>query len=165
MTDQQDLRARLLEECNRKKYLWTRTPTMNPPSKFAHTKRVRDLLREAAAQLPAGVPDGWVLAPKIPDLKMANAGVRASHQASLLATDNGHALRMIWDAMLAAAPQPDSQKSSPAAGSVDEETVIRACNAYDLAMKDEGEEVGACAQYACMFAALQAAQRGDGEKE
>lgn len=61
-------------------------------------------------QLPAGVPDGWQLVPIEPTPEMLRAGFLSESEGFDIETP-ADAPGLVYRAMLAAAPQPDSQKS------------------------------------------------------
>lgn len=99
MTDQQDLRARLPE-----------LPGADILGAYYTADQMRAYALEAAAQLPAGVPDGWVLVPKEPTDEMRVAAASFGGRGGYSSQRGDEACRSYLD-MLAAAPQPDSQKS------------------------------------------------------
>lgn len=127
MTDQQDLRARLLEECDRKENIPTRVPTMNPRTRLVHSDRVRDLLREAAAQLgrvgepEVPSPSNWLtgILAKVPTMVLTDSMIRGIEFEAYRAMENDQHRAAAKERLISqqkapevnSTPQPDSQKS------------------------------------------------------
>lgn len=148
MTNQQDLMGRIEAAVDYSHNFATAKPNIGGTEK-EHILGLVALLREAAAQL--GRMES--IEPTKDDVEGAEEAYREAIDGMGMATPEWSSLVPMRHALRSFV----GRRTHVSEWALDEAAVIRACNAYDIAMKEEGEDVHSCASYPCMYAAIVAA--------